>query len=93
MTQNTVDGNATLSDLGLGDIVPMFDQRLTAAGPHYKFARSNVNGIAIVDVEGDQRVRVTMLTTGDVKKEAFDPNDVKRDTFLCQAGSNRIDTA
>ena len=35
----------------------------------------------------------TMLTTGDVKKEAFDPNDVKRDTFLCQAGSNRIDTA
>ena len=93
LTQNTVDGNATLSDLGLGDIVPMFDQRLTAAGPHYKFARSNVNGIGIVDVEGDQRVRVTMLTTGDVKNENFDPNDVKRDTFLCEAGSNRIDTA
>ena len=45
-----------------------------------------------MDVEGDQRVHVTMLTVGDVKKEAYNPADITRDTMVCEAGSNRVES-
>lgn len=71
ITQRTIDGNAVLASLGLGDLVPRFDELLAAASPHYQYRNSNTNGLAIVDVTADA-FSVEFLLIADVKAEAWD---------------------
>lgn len=71
ITQRTIDGNAVLASLGLGDLVPRFDELLKAASPHYQYLNSNQNGIAVVDVTADA-FSVEFLLLNDVRAPAFD---------------------
>lgn len=71
ITQRTIDGNAVLAGLGLGDLVPRFDELVETASPHYRYLNSNVNGLAVVDVNADA-FSVEFLLLGDVKRVAWD---------------------
>jgi alkaline phosphatase D len=71
ITQRTIDGNPVLAGLGLGDLVPRFDELLKAASPHYQYLNSNRNGIAVVDVTADA-FSIEFLLFSDVKTAAFD---------------------
>ncbi len=89
ITQQTVDANPLLATLGLGDLVPRFDELLQAASPHYKLARSNANGIAIMEVTQDA-VEVTFLQVSDVLKPDFD-GQVTRTTLRTASGTKTIE--
>ena len=73
ITQRTIDGNAVLASLGLGDIVPRFDELLKSASPHYEYLNSLQNGIAVVNLTADAFNIEFMLMT-DVKAAAWDGN-------------------
>jgi len=90
ITQSTVDGNPTLSALGLGALVPQFDAILTQASPQYRYAKSQSHGLAIVDVQGTDAVEVEFLQIADVRTPTFDGN-VERVRFRTPAGSRRVD--
>jgi hypothetical protein len=60
-----VEGSETLTNYGLLDIVPMFDEVLQGASPHYKYAKSKANGIALVDVTASE-IDVTFAHVKDV---------------------------
>jgi len=90
ITQSTVDGNATLSALGLGALVPQFDAILQQASPQYRYAESLTNGIAIVEVQRADAIEVEYLQITNVRSPEFDGN-VERVRFRTPAGSKRID--
>jgi alkaline phosphatase D len=89
ITQRTVSGNDVLLALGLGDLVPRFDELLQAASPHYKYARSNENGVGIVDLSADA-FEMTFLKVNDPTAETFD-GQVARTRFRTAAGSRRVE--
>lgn len=88
ITQQTVDGNPLLASLGLGDLVPRFDEILGATNPHYKFADSRANGVAIAEVS-DDAVEVTFLIVPDITSATL-TNPVQRIKLRTEAGSKRI---
>lgn len=90
ITQSTVDGNATLSALGLGALVPQFDAILQQASSQYRYAKSLTNGIAIVEVQRADAIEVEYLQIANVRTPDFDGN-VERVRFRTPAGSRRID--
>lgn len=53
-TQVVVDSQPILSALGLGKIVPRFDQLLLKSNPHWRVSRSDDNGYAIVEARSDE---------------------------------------
>jgi len=90
-SENVIAGSQTLTDLGLLALVPQFDKVLQETGPHYVFADSLANGIAIADIDGDNEMRVSFVHMGDVQ----DPNGAgvsKRTTFRTPSGSSEIIT-
>ena len=87
--QRTVDGNATLSGLGLGDLVSDFDQILTDTSPQYKYAASNISGIAIATVSATA-FDVEFLQIADVKAPTWDGN-LKRVKLRTTAGTKSIE--
>jgi alkaline phosphatase D len=76
-------------DLGLLDLIPMWDDLLKAASPHYRYANSVVNGVAVCDLSAD-KIEVTFLVVKDVVTLPFDGN-VERVRFRTTAGSNKIE--
>ena len=90
ITQSTVDGNPTLSALGLGALVPQFDAILTQASPQYRYAKSQTHGIAIVDVQRADAIEVEFLQIADVRTPTWD-GALERVRFRTPAGSRRID--
>jgi alkaline phosphatase D len=89
ITQSTVDGNATLSALGLGALVPRFDEILTQASPQYRYAKSLSHGIAIMDVQAADAVEVEFLQIADVRTPEWD-GSLERVRLRTTAGSRRV---
>lgn len=48
--ERQIAANPLLQSLGLGDVVPLFDSIVRASGPHFRYASSRANGLAIVAV-------------------------------------------
>ena len=90
ITQSTVDSNPTLSALGLGALVPRFDEILTQASPQYRYAKSLTHGIALVDVQRADAIEVEFLQIADVRTPEWD-GSLERVRFRTAAGSRRID--
>jgi hypothetical protein len=86
----TLSGDPTFSSLGLLELVPRFDDILQQASPHYRYAKSTGNGVALVEVRGDQEMVVTYFQVTDVESENFD-GTFDRVQMRCAAGSNRIE--
>lgn len=88
ITQGVVDSSSAFS--ALADLVPQFDQILTATSPEYVYANSNTHGLSIVEVDDASELRVTFLQIADVKKKEWDGN-VTRVSFRTTAGTNAIE--
>lgn len=76
-------------DLGLLELVPMWDDLVKEASPHYKYANSVFNGLAVCDLSAD-KLEVTFLVVKDVVTLPFN-GDVERVRFRTMAGSNKIE--
>ncbi|MCA9547815.1 MAG: alkaline phosphatase D family protein, partial [Myxococcales bacterium] len=88
ITVQTLEGNQTLSDLGLVDIAREFDREVYMANPHIKFTDNLANGYLRVDLSAAE-VQATWVTVPDVTDEAM-TGDVVRTVRRTAAGSNRI---
>lgn len=75
---------------GLKDLVPKFDEVLTGASPHYKYAKSLIHGVSIVEVDGDKEIRVTFVQIADVKSKTWD-GTATRVKFRTASGSNKVE--
>jgi alkaline phosphatase D len=88
-TQQTIDASPTLKALGLGDLVPMFDDIVNATNPAYlRYGKSLVNGVATLDVRADA-IEAVFLEIGNVRSPDFDGN-VERVRLRCASGTNRV---
>ena len=87
--QAVVDATPTLSALGLGELVPLFDELLVEASPHYVYAESLAHGIAVVNVERGRAIQVDFLHIADVFEPEWD-GDLARVRFRVQSGDARI---
>jgi alkaline phosphatase D len=79
----------TFKSLGLLELVPMWDTLLQQASPHYRYANSFVNGIAVCDLS-TEKLDVTFLIVKDVTTPDFD-GTVDRASFRTMAGSNKVE--
>jgi alkaline phosphatase D len=80
----------TFKNLGLLELVPMWDTLLQEASPHYRYANSFVNGVAVCDISAD-KLEVTFLIVKDVQSEDLDPSTVERARFRTIAGANTVE--
>jgi alkaline phosphatase D len=64
-------GNETFVSFGLPQLIPRFDELLQYGSPHYKFANSSANGVAVCEVSAGA-ADVTFLIVGDVTKPEYD---------------------
>ncbi len=91
IAQNFVESSQTLTDLGLLALVPRFDELLQAAGPHYRYAKSKANGIAVVDLTAAAlECTFLELDTEAVRQPTWD-GAVTRTRFRVAAGTNRLE--
>jgi alkaline phosphatase D len=86
--KTTIDGDATLSALGLGPLVDRWDELLREASPHYQYANSSTNGVAIVDLSAD-KVEVTYVHVADPRETAYEI--VERQRFRTTAGVKKVE--
>ncbi len=77
-----------LKSLGLGALVPKFDENLLATNPFIRHAESRRNGIALVEATSAE-LRVTFLESDDVTKT--DGGVAREVTFRTVAGSRRVE--
>jgi alkaline phosphatase D len=77
---------------GLADLVPQFDQILTKASPHYNSANSKAHGVAVIEVDKKNEIRVHFFHIADVKTEAWD-GTFERVSFRTASGSNVVEPA
>jgi alkaline phosphatase D len=90
IVQSVIDANPALAALGLGELVPMFDDILrNTNGAYLRYADSLANGVAVVTVNGAESINVTYLIVPDVRSPDFD-GTVERVEFLTVAGTNRV---
>jgi alkaline phosphatase D len=89
IAQNTVDNNELLKALGLGELVPNFDEILRNTNPHYKYAKSLTHGIAIVDVEASV-INVSFVQISEVKSKDWN-GSFERVELRTASGSNRVE--
>jgi alkaline phosphatase D len=80
----------TYANLGLLDLVPMWDMLLTQDSPHYRYGNSFVNGVSVCDLAAD-KIEVTFLIIKDVQNPDFNPSTVERARFRTTAGSNTVE--
>ena len=93
ITGATVATNPLLVSLGLLDLVPILADILRETNaPYLHHADTLANGIAIMDVRGDQDIEVTFLRVSDVLDDNFDNQVIERSRFRTPSGSNRIET-
>lgn len=90
ITQRVIDGSPAFSSLGLGALVPKMDELLLAAGPHYRLSRTKANGIGVVDVDGQNEIRVTFLLVEGVSSPNFN-GKVERIALRTTSGSNTVE--
>jgi alkaline phosphatase D len=88
-TQAVVDATPTLAALGLGALVPLVDQLLRQASPHYVYAKSLSYGIAVIDVQRGRAIEVDFLLIDDVSRPRWN-GDLERVRFRVESGSTRI---
>jgi alkaline phosphatase D len=79
-------------DFGLQELVPQFDQILTAASPHYKYANSKAHGVSVIEVDKKKEIRVHFFHVADVKTEAWD-GSFERVSFRTASGTNVVEPA
>ena len=87
ITQKVVSGSETLTSLGLAELVPQFDQILLDSSSEYTYAKSNVNGIAIVELDSKE-LRVEFLTVA--ADDAAYGGVTARERFVTKSGSNAV---
>jgi len=88
--QGVVDTNPTFQAVGLGELVPRFDELLQLGSPHYKYLDSEANGIAVADVSAE-RIDITFIAVGDVRSAEFDEDAVTRAQLRVEAGTSTIE--
>jgi alkaline phosphatase D len=76
-----------LGALGLAPVVRRADNVVRAGNPHLQYARNKIYGVATVDVDRDQEVRVTFLQLLDVQS-AERPATIERVSFRTRLGIN-----
>ncbi len=69
ITEATIAGSPTLTALGLGALVPMFDAILLQGSPHYVYNRSDVNGLAVFEAT-EAQLRARFLLVGGTASSA-----------------------
>ena len=79
-----IAGEEALANLGLGAVVPDFDDVLRATNPHIRYANSNAFGIAIAEVSADA-LNVTFLEMDEVRQPTY-PGVARRIRFLVPHG-------
>ena len=84
------NSDPVLSGLGIGTFVPLFDHVLIKSSPHFAYSRADAYGLAIVDVNRDEEVRVEYLFVEDVTDPQWN-QIVERARFRVVAGSSRIE--
>jgi alkaline phosphatase D len=89
ITQRTVDGDELLQALGLGDLVPRFDELMQSASPHYRYAASNENGVGVATVSAES-FEMTFLTVSDPTDIEYG-GVIKRTQFRTPLGSNQVE--
>ena len=89
IVQRVIDSEPALSSLGLGDLVPQFDTLLQQASPHYLYAKSKANGIAVAAVTAED-IQVTFMEVADVTNPDFDGN-VTRVSFRTAVDTTDIE--
>ena len=83
-----IGSDVFLNALGLGKLVPEFDQNLLAANPHLRHSVSTKNGLAIVELGADE-LRVTFVESSEVTRPT---REVSRETtFRTPAGTKRVE--
>src|SRR6185436_6588887 len=88
-TQSTVDATPTLTALGLGELVPLFDEILVEGSPHYRYAKSSATGIAIIGVDRGRAVEVDFIHVDDVEKPKWNGRS-EHVRFRVESGEKRI---
>lgn len=83
-----ISSDPFLDALGLGKLVPQFDQNLLSANPHLVHAESRKNGLAIVEL-GAGALEVTFVECGDVTRP-IDGN-TRAVAFRTPAGSRAVE--
>jgi hypothetical protein len=83
-----IASNDILDNLGLGELVPQFDDNLRAASPHFVHADSVRNGYALVEANGAE-LAVVMVALSDVRQTAYLP-PVERRRFVTGVGRVEI---
>jgi alkaline phosphatase D len=86
-----LSGDPTLKQLGLAELIDRFDELLKQGCPHYKYAKSFYNGIALCDVS-TAAVEVTFLRINheDVTKPGIEPI-FEKDRLRTASGTNKVE--
>jgi alkaline phosphatase D len=92
ITESVVAQLDASGSFGLKDLVPQFDQVISAASPAYKYTKSSTHGIAVVDVDSDKEIRVTFVQIADVKSKSWD-GKATRVKLKTVSGSNTVEPA
>jgi hypothetical protein len=79
-----------LGALGLAPVVRRADTVVRAGNPHLQYAKNKIYGVATVDVDRDQEVRVTFLQLGDTFS-AERPASIERVSFRTRLGVNAVE--
>ncbi len=90
IAERQVNGLDPDGTFGLKPIVPQFDKVLNDSNQHYKYNKSFAHGVSIMEVDGDNEIRVTFLDIQDVQSETWD-GKVEKTGFRTPSGSNRIE--
>ena len=90
LTQQIVDSTKVLAQLGLSDVVKKFDEILRASNPHYRHAKSDAYGFGIVEVDGEQTLRATMVELLDDVRSRSYTGAVRRTRFSTPVGTHEI---
>lgn len=83
-----IGANPLLTAVGLLDLIPQWDDLLKAASPHYQYARSTLNGVAIADLTAE-RIEVTFVHVADPTLDNYEI--VERARFRTNAGTKSIE--
>lgn len=89
IAQGVVDSSDAFAPLA--PLVPQFDTILTQTSEEYRYAKSQIHGVSIVEVDGDAEIRVTFLQIADVKSAEWD-GEVTKVSFRTVAGTNTVET-
>lgn len=87
---SVIAADPTLSGLGLLELIDRWDELLEQGSPHYRYANSSANGIAVASVTADA-LEVTFVIVGDVTEPDFNESDIEHVRMRVQSGSRRIE--